>query len=143
MAKTNKATLIARDSLVISGITKDLKTTSSMPIAGKAYKPIALIALIQSRITAMNAAAAARAQWLDAVKTVNALNTQVNEARAIPDLATRTQAVAKGAATRIARGTLSTKEKAKIHGAVAVATEPVATPAPMAPSAPAPAGAKS
>lgn len=166
MAKTNKTTTLARDSLVIAGITKDLKNASAMPIAGTTYTPVALITLIQSRINAINAAAAARAQWLDAVKAVNALNAQVDEAeaglqsyvlnlfgkssplladfgfapkpRATPDLATRTLAAAKAAATRKARGTMGKKEKAKITGTVGttVATQTATTPAPSSPSTP-------
>jgi hypothetical protein len=156
----NKTQTTARDSQVIAGITKDLKTQSSMPIAGTTYTPVALIALIQSRINAINAVATARANWLDAVKTYQALNTQVNEVeaglkafvinlfgktsplladfgfaptpRAVPDVATKQAANDKRAATRKARNTMSKKQKAKITGATAAAAATATEPTPAA-----------
>jgi hypothetical protein len=132
MAKLNKTSTQARDTTVIAGITKDLKNVSSMALAGSTYTPVTLITLVQSRITLANAVAAARANWLDSVKTYKALNTQVSEVesglkayvinlfgknsplladfgfaptpRATPNAATVQQAVVKRAATRKARG---------------------------------------
>jgi hypothetical protein len=168
MTITNKTATTARDTQIIAGITKDLTTTKSLLLAGTSYTPTTLIALIQSRIAAVNAVAAARANWLDAVKTQDALDTQVHEAemglkhyvlnvfgKTSPLLAdfgfsapkvtkttteTKQVAIQKGQATRVARGTASKKAKAKIKGTIPTPAQPASTTAPVTtPTPPAPA----
>ena len=161
MTKINKTTATARDTQIIAGIKKDLATTKTLLLAGSSYTPTALIALIQSRITAINTAAAARANWLDAVKSLDALNTQVHEVemglkqyvlnafgKTSPLLAdfgfsapkvtpqtieTKSVAIQKRGATRDARHTMGKKQKAKIKGTLPVTqAAPAATAAPTA-----------
>jgi hypothetical protein len=157
MTTSNKTTTQAHDTVLIAGITKDLKTVSSMPLAGSTYTPVTLIALIQSRINSANAVETARANWLAAIAAYQGLNTQVHEVeiglksfvinlfgktsplladfgwlpskRATQTTADKAVAIAKRAATRKARGTMSPKQKAKITGTVeAPAAQPAAAP---------------
>jgi hypothetical protein len=157
MATTkNKTSTVASDNQIIAGITKDLKTVSSLVLAGTTYTPVTLIALIQSRINLINQVAASRAAWLDQVKQLEELDTQVHAVemglkqyvfnafgKTSPQLADfgwtlkqrtpltteqKQQAVAKRDATRAARGTMSKKQKAAIHGVVPTTTaQPPAT----------------
>ena len=167
MPTSNKTTTQARDSQVIAGISKDLKTVSSLSLAGTKYTPTTLTDLIQSRISAANAVATARANWLAAVKTYQAVFTVVQEVesglkqyvinaygktstvladfgfvvskRATQTTEDLTLAIQKRAATRLARGTMSKKAKAKIKGTVptpAQPTVPTATATTPAPSVP-------
>jgi hypothetical protein len=159
----NKTTKKARDTEIIAGVTKNLKGAASLPLAGASYTPVALITLVQSRINAMAAVAAARANWLDAAKSLKVLNAQVDEVeaglksyvinvygktspvladfgfalkqRAVPTVAEKQQAVQKRAATRAARGTASAKAKSQIHGTVETTAPETAT-APAAPIVP-------
>jgi hypothetical protein len=154
LSKQNKTTMQALDTQVIAGINKDLKTTKSMLLAGSTYTPVTLIALIQSRITAINQVAAARASWLAAVATFDAVSTQVHAVEmglkqyvfnafgktsplladfgfaapkvVTPTTETKALALKKSAATRVARNTLSKKAKSKITGTVATPAQPVA-----------------
>jgi hypothetical protein len=154
MSEINHPITQARDGQVIVGIKKDLQNVSSLPLAGSTYTMVAVEQLIQSRIDAINAIAAARAQWLDAVATYRALNAKVTPViRALrqyvinvygpdnpvladfgfspPKKATLTpeQSVAKAAqaaATRKARGTKGKNQKAAIKGVVS--TTPTETP---------------
>jgi hypothetical protein len=159
MTTINKTTTLARDTHIIAGITKDLTTTPTLLLAGSPYTPVTLTALVQSRIDAANAVASARATWLAAVATYDALYTHVAEvetglkhyvmnpsarracssptsASHPPKVTTQTVeekqlAVQKRAATRAARNTMSKKTKAKIKGTVTPpATPAVATRAP-------------
>jgi hypothetical protein len=160
MSSTNRPTTEAHDAQIILGIKKDLQNVSSLPLAGTTYTMTALEQLIQSRIDAANAAVNARANWLHASATYNALNAQVTPVvRALrqyainafgqnsptladfgfapPKTATLTpedkaKRVAKALATRKARGTLGKKQKAAIKGTVP-------TTAPATPPSPAPA----
>jgi hypothetical protein len=162
----NRTTTQAQDAKVILGIQQDLPPGTSLPLGGTTYTATSLAAFIQSRINAANAVEIARANWLSAAKTYDAINTQaivvVRELRNLvigmfgassPKLAdfgfkptTRTPltpaqkaaAALKRAATRKARGTMGKKLKAAITGAVP-ATAPAATPvaSPATPAAPA------
>jgi hypothetical protein len=161
---TNKTTITARDSQVIAAIKKDLSTVSSMPLAGATYTPTTLTDLIQSRINAVNAVAAARANWLAAVATFETVSTQVHAVEAglktfvmnlfgktsplladfgytAPKVTVQTTeekqaAVLKRAATRKARNTLSKKAKSKITGVVAPPAQPAAPTEPATTPAP-------
>lgn len=165
MTTTNKTEETALDTQIIAGITKDLTKTKSLLLAGTSYTPTTLIALIQSRIAGVNTVAAARANWLDAVKTQDALDTQVHEVemglkqyvlntfgKTSPLLAdfgfsapkvtktttaTKQVAIQKGQATRVARGTASKKAKAKIKGTIPTPVQPAATTTPVTTPAPA------
>ncbi len=152
----NKTTATAGDNQIIAGITKDLKTVSSLVLAGATYTPVTLIQLIQSRVNLINQVAAARATWLDQARALEALNTQVHavemalkqyvintfgktsplladfgfapKQRTPLTAAQKLAAQAKSRATRAARGTMSKKQKAAIHGVVPTTTaQPPAT----------------
>jgi hypothetical protein len=77
MSKINRSTTQAHDAQIISGINKDLKTASSLPLGGTTYTPATLIALVQSRIDAASDVASKRAAWLDATAKYKALNAQL------------------------------------------------------------------
>jgi hypothetical protein len=137
----------AHDGQVIVGIQKNLQNVSSLPIGGSILTMTAIETLVQSRIDAASAVDVARAKWLDATATYQAVNAQVTPVvgglrryvinafgESSPVLAdfgftppkktslTPEQNVAKAkkaAATRKARGTMGKKEKLKIKGTVA------------------------
>jgi hypothetical protein len=162
MSSINRPTTEAHDAQAILGIKKDLQNVSSLPLAGTTYTMTALEQLIQSRIDAANAAVTARANWLHASATYDALNAQVTPVvRALrqyainafgqnsptladfgftpPKKATLTpeqKAVrtAKALATRKARGTLGKKQKSAIKGTVPT-TAPATPPAAAPPPA--------
>jgi hypothetical protein len=167
MTTTNRSSTQGKDQQVIVGIKQDLQSMSSIPLGATTYTPTSLVALVQSRIDAGNAVVTAKANWQGAVKTYDAINTQVTlierELRNLviatfgptsPKLADfgfappkkaeltadeKAAAVAKRAATRKARGTMGKKQKLEIKGTVATPATG-ATPAVItASSAPAPA----
>jgi hypothetical protein len=147
-ATKNRATTQAHDAQVIVGIQKDLKATSSLPLAGTTYTPATLMQLVQSRIDLANSVANARAAWLDTVAKYKALDAQVTLVvhglrqyvvnafgASSPVLAdfgftplkkatlTPEQKVArakKAAATRAARGTMGKVAKKAVKGSVEV-----------------------
>ena len=61
---------------IIAGIKKDLQSVASFSLNGETYTPVTLTALIQSRLDAANAAAVARAKWLEAAAAYQAVNTK-------------------------------------------------------------------
>jgi hypothetical protein len=164
----NRPITQAHDGQVIVGIKKDLQNVSSVPIGGSTFTLATIETLLQSRIDAANAVDVARAKWLEATATYQALNAQVTPVvrglrRFVIDafgenspvladfgfsppkkaVLTPEQNVAKAlkaAATRKARGTMGKKEKLKIKGTVATtAPETPASPVPSpAPTATAP-----
>jgi hypothetical protein len=77
MSTTSKTTTQAHDAQVIVGIKKDLQNVSSLPLAGSAITPAALVLLLQSRIDMVNTVANAKANWHDTVAKYKALNAQV------------------------------------------------------------------
>ena len=157
MSNQSRAVKQAHDAQLIVGVEKDLQNVASLLLAGEAFTPKSLQALLQSRIDAANAVVTARAHWLDTVKTFKAIDVKgtvvvrglhqylVNAYGAASPLladfgftpskrATQTPeqkaaAVAKRAATRKARNTLGKKAKLAIKG-TALPTAP-ATPAPL------------
>ena len=72
--KPNRTTQQARDGQVIAGIKKDLQTVASISLDGDTYTPTSLVALIQSRIDALNKVAIAKAAWHDAITQYEAIN---------------------------------------------------------------------
>jgi hypothetical protein len=71
---TSKQNIQTRDQQILAGIQKDLQNVPSLLLGGTTYTPGSLVAFIQSRIDAVNAVDAARANWLGAVKTYKAIN---------------------------------------------------------------------
>jgi hypothetical protein len=159
MSKFNKAKQISDDQKLIAGILKHL-ATSTLTIGGKAYLGTTLVSLLQPRIDAGQASIAARAASRNAVVAddgvlaeTNALVVQLKQTlklmfgndaatladfgstpRKTPQPLTAAQKVAradKARATRKARGTLGSKQKKAITGAIT---------APATPASPAPGG---
>lgn len=73
----SKETILNRDEQILAGIGKDLQTMPSLLLGGTTFTPGSLAALIQSRVDAANAVDTARANWLTAVKTYRALDTEI------------------------------------------------------------------
>ncbi len=73
----SQSTTIEKDAQVLGGIAKDLQTMSNLYLGGTTYTPGSLAALIQSRIDAADAVNTTRASWLAAVKTYQAIDTEV------------------------------------------------------------------
>jgi hypothetical protein len=166
MSEKSRSITQAHDGQVIVGINTNLQNVSSLPLATSTYTMAALVQLIQSRIDAANTVVNARAHWVDASATYEALNTKVTQVvrdlrqyvisvygKDSPVLAdfgftsskrtplTSEQLVVraqKAAATRKARGTMGKKQKAKIKGTVDT-TAPATPPAATPPTAAPPA----
>ena len=158
---TTRTGITGEDQQVIAGIKLDLQSMSSFPLGGTTFTPTSLAAFIQSRIDAANAVTTAKANWLSAVKTYDAINAQaaavVRELKAMviatygsgsqkladfgfnPVVRTpltpaeKVARAAKAAATRKARGTMGSQQKKLVTGATAAAAASATpTPAPAA-----------
>ncbi len=70
----SKQSTQSRDQQILAGIQKDLQNVPSLLLGGTTYTPGSLAAFIQSRIDAVNQVATAKANWLNAVKTYQAIN---------------------------------------------------------------------
>ena len=158
------------DQKLIDGLTKHQQTIASLVIGGTSYKAADIIAVLQTRLGAAKAAVSSRATWQADVKSdhderaktktfVSGLrqSLQVAFAGSIDTLADfglkprkaraprtpeqKAAATAKARATRAARHTMGSKQKAKVKGAAQQATPaPTPSPSPTAtPSAPKPA----
>jgi hypothetical protein len=163
-SRINRTTQQNRDQKLIDGLTKYSSTVPSLIIGGVSYTTAAIIAVLQSRITDANAALTTRATWQSAVQAdrdertktktfVSGLRQalQVAFAGAIDQLADfgltprkprahqtpeqKAKAVAKAQATRAARHTMGSKQKAAIKGTVP-GTAPATAPAAPAPTVP-------
>ena len=157
MTIKNKAKQIADDQKLIAGILKHL-ATSTLTLGGKAYLGTALVSLLQPRIDAGQASVAARAAARNAVVADDAVLAETDQTvvelkqtlqlmygtdaatladfgstpRKKPQPLTAAQKVARAAkakAPRTARGTLGSKQKKGITGAI-TAPAPPASPAP-------------
>ena len=71
---TSKQNTQNQDQQILTGIQKDLQNVPSLLLGGTTYTPGSLAAFIQSRIDAVNAVNAAKTNWLNAVKTYQAIN---------------------------------------------------------------------
>ncbi len=71
---TSKQTTQTRDQQILQAIQKDLQQVPTLLLGGTTYTPGSLAAFIQSRIVAADAVATAKANWLSAVKTYEAIN---------------------------------------------------------------------
>ncbi len=163
MATKTRTSTQGKDQQVITGIQKDLSTMSSLPLGGETFTPATLTAFIQSRIDAGNEVVVAKANWQNAAKTYEALNTKATivvhdlkqlvigafggtsskladfgfTARKVTVLTPeqKVEAAAKRAATRKARNTLGPKAKLAVTGTVAP-TAPATPATPVTPAAP-------
>jgi hypothetical protein len=157
--KLNKQEEVSADQALIAGVEKHLATTT-LTLGGTPYTATALVSLIQGRITAVTATIASQATWKAAVKaeaeaklesdaavgglrkTIYAMFTDVAQLadfglaphkKPVLTPAERVAMVAKAKATRAARHTMGSKQKAGITG-----SSPGAGSSPVAPAAPAP-----
>jgi hypothetical protein len=73
----SQSTTLEKDEQVLGGIARDLQQVPNLYLGGSTYTPGSLTALIQSRIDAADAVNTTRASWLAAVKTYQAINTEV------------------------------------------------------------------
>jgi hypothetical protein len=71
---TSKHNTHNQDQQILQGIQKDLQNVPSLLLGGTTYTPGSLAAFIQSRIDAVSAVNTARASWLNAVKTYQAID---------------------------------------------------------------------
>ena len=152
MANQNMKKEEAADTKLTAGVTQYFGPGNvTLTVAGVVMTPAAVEAAIQSRVTSANAVTTAKAAFIKAAADRKALlaSTQsvVSAVRQIalimyanqPDvltffglaprkapvpltLAEKAERAAKGAATRLARGTMGPKAKAKVKGVVPTAT---------------------
>jgi type I site-specific restriction endonuclease len=160
----NRNTQQNGDRKMVLAIPKYLANAGTMTLAGKAYTPTDLGKLFQGRIDSIDAATAAHAKWLDAVKAdrdqiaqtavvVRALKDLLRsmfatQAETLADfgltprkvtkktVATLTQAVAQSQATRKARSTMGKVQKLDVTAPVnaTVVVTPVGGTAPATPA---------
>jgi hypothetical protein len=149
----NRVTQQATDQKLIDGITKHEQAITSLTIGSTSYKPTDIIAILQARIAAANTTLSTRATWQSAVladkseltktqtvvsgvrqaillmfagavDTLADFGLKPRKARAVRTPAEKAEASAKAKATRAARHTMGSKQKASIKG-----TAPQAAPA--------------
>jgi hypothetical protein len=157
-SKKNKASSQARDTKVIAAIASHFNGVATITLGGNDYKAKELQQLLQSRVDAAAASDAARATWLTAVaaeveKTQEVESVLVDlrshlvathgaKSQLVADFGftpkprkvtakTAAAAVDKRNATRAARHTMGSNQKAEITGDVPVVVAPPA-PAPVA-----------
>jgi hypothetical protein len=170
MTSINNAGIQSRDAQVIAGIQKYLTSVTTLSLAGTSFTATTLVKLIQSQIDQINAVAAAKAKWNDAVETNRALAAQITPVLrglrayvlntygsgsstltdfgfSAPKTADKTptvkvEAAAKAKATRTARHTMGKNQKKAVTGDVtSVTVTPVTSGSPpVAPGGTAPAG---
>jgi hypothetical protein len=157
----NRTAQQAADQKLMDGITKHEQAITSLTIGGTSFKPADILTILQARIAAANTTLSTRATWQSAVladkgeltktKTVvsgirqaillmfaGAVDTLADfglkprKVRAVLSPAEKAAASAKAKATREARHTMGSKQKASIKG-----TAPQAAPATL-PAASAP-----
>src|ERR1700722_2302342 len=163
MNNTNRTNQIAADQQLADGLTKNAATLGTFGFGGKQVKPADVVQVLQTRITAAQAATAAKGSLTAAATTAdNALTSsralikavkQALRALYVDDISTlatfglapdkvtnptpavKVAAATKAKATRAARGTKGPKQRLEIEAPVQTGA---ATP-PAAPAAPAPA----
>jgi hypothetical protein len=162
--KTNRLVQQTGDQTLIDGLKKHQSSLSSLLIAGTSFNTADLISTLQARIDARNATVKSRAAWQTDVKAdrderaktkalISGLQQSLHVmfAGSIDTLADfglkprkvrvltpeeKAMATAKAKATRSARHTMGSKQKAKIKGTApqaAPATPPSPAAAPLAP----------
>jgi hypothetical protein len=150
------------DQKIVDGFTKHAQTITSLVIGGTSYTTTAIIGVLQARLATSTAAQSTRATWQNAVKAdlderaktktfMSGLRKALHVAfdGSIDTLADfgltppkkrvvtpeqKAAAALKAKATRAARHTMGSKQKAAIKGTVP-ATAPATTPAAPAPTA--------
>jgi hypothetical protein len=155
MTTTNKNTVKAQIQGAIAGINQHLSGSTSLPLGGTAMTPQALVQILQSCLAAIATTASATAQFHAATLAEKQLVAQVRalllnlksyvenlygkasptlsdfgivRAPTKPTVKVKAQAVDLQLATRVKRGTLGKRQKAKVKASPAPATVP-STPA--------------
>ncbi len=178
---TNRSTIKARNTNVSAGIDKHV--TAAVAIGGVTYTPAQLKAVFTTQTAALDAADALHKQWTDQLQVATAANAKANKVYLLlrsyllgqngtdansllndfgmnvpkstgpRTVQQKAEAVAKRAATRLARHTMGKVQKKSVTGVTAAAAAAAATPAahvspsaptvaPSAPETPAPSPAK-
>ena len=151
------------DQKLIDGLNTHASTLPSLTIGGTSYTTAAVVAVLQARIAAANAVIPARASWqgtvqadrdertktktfvsglrqallvafAGSIETLADFGLKPRKARTPRTPEQKAAATAKAKATRAARHTMGSKQKAKVKGTVAP-TAPATSPAATAPSA--------
>jgi hypothetical protein len=167
-SKSNRSQQQTGDQHLIDGLTKHASTLPSLTFVGESHPTAAIIAVLQTRIASANAVSPAKATWQSTVQAdrderakttayVSGLRQalQLAFAGSVDALADfglkrrkqtaprtpeqKAAAVAKAKATRAARHTMGSKQKAKVKGAVpqtAPASPPPAAATPPVTAAP-------
>jgi hypothetical protein len=146
---------VTKETQLLSGMEKHLGSSVVLVIQGKSYTATEAVALLQSRVDALNAIATTKANWKAAIaadqsKTADTkaflsglrqillvmfgdnpaiigdLGLVLRKQPEPKTLDAKQQAMAKVKATREARHTMGPKQKAAIKGVVPVATHPAA-----------------
>jgi hypothetical protein len=168
--KTNRTTQQAGDQKLIDGLTKHASALPSLTVLGTTLQTTDIITTLQARLASAGTVISTRATWQNAVKTdkaerasTKALVSAVRQAvllafagqvdvladfglkprkpRVPRTPAQKAEATAKAKATRAARHTMGSKQKASIKGTVpgtAPVTGPSAAPTPVPAPAPVP-----
>jgi hypothetical protein len=155
-ATTNRTNRQAADQKLLDGVTKHEQAITSLTFGGTSYKPADIIAILQARIASANTTLSTRATWQSAVladkgeltktqpivsgvrqgillmfagavDTLADFGLKPRKAPAVRSPAEKAAASAKAKATREARHTMGSKQKASIKGAA-----PQAAPATLA-----------
>jgi hypothetical protein len=166
--KLNHATQQAADQGLIDGFTKNTQTLASFLVGGATIKSSDVVTALQARIAAANTVASTRATWQAAVKayadkrastktlvsnarqavqvmfagsveTLAEFGLKPRKPRTAPTPEQKVAAAAKAKATRAARHTMGTKQKASVKGTITTIVTP-ASPTASPPAAPSPVG---
>jgi hypothetical protein len=164
--KLNKVNQQAADQSLIDGFTKHAPTLTSFLVGGATIKASDVITALQARIAAANTTESTRATWQAAVKantderastktlvssarqavqmmfagsieTLAEFGLKPRKARTAPTPEQKVVAAAKAKATRAARHTMGTKQKASVKGTITTIVTP-ASPTASPPAAPSP-----
>jgi hypothetical protein len=155
VTKIIKASLKVRIQSAIAGINKHLSSNTTVMLGGTATAPSVMVQLLQSCLDAIAATATAEAQWHATVLAEKQLAVQVqalllalktyalNEygrgspvlsdfgivltARQPPTVKVKALAVDRNLGTRKERGTMGTRQRAKLEASTALATVPGTT----------------
>jgi len=165
-SRVNREQQQSSDQNLVDGLTKHASTLPSLTFGGSSHPTAAILAVLNARIASGDVVVSTRATWQSAVKADRdgRANTgafvsgvrqalQLTFAGSIEGLADfglslrrvpaprspeeKAAAVAKGKATRAARHTMGSKQKAKIKGTVSTTGPAVPAPAATALSVPA------
>jgi len=163
--QVSNAVVVSISTQRIAGINKHLTSKTEIPVGGELVKPAALLAVYQGSLDASNDVASTRGEYRAAVaardtneaerlvtdealkqwvlQRFGAGSTEAHDFGYSPrkvgtvTAAKRANAVLLNQATRLARGTMSKKEKLKIKGTLPVPTAPAVPATPLVQAAPA------